>query len=457
MALLNGIKSSALIFTLVFAAGCSSPSPEVPADNMDQEENIQENGSENLPVENGVEAPQNLGAVLLETIKEYYALSLKVKEDGSEESKDKLLFATPKIEALLEKGANVNYKDRVGNTPLSVAVKNRDESMVAKLLTKGANPDTKMADGYLVMPYALDNKDAESGLTLIKHKANPSGEKGYMAPLEIAQERSLSDSRYITVATELLSSGANPDTTNKNGEPVLLSSIKRKNSEFSKALIDGGASLNYVDSNGISILNWAILQKENETARLMIEKDASILDNNKTVSPTAWASLTGNETIYEYLKTKGITVKDDEKGWAALQLEKTLSSKELTDLLLGKKMKVEEVPLPVASILPKKKKEAAISLPAMKFLSIDYNDEHIKIFTEDKIRSRMTLDNPTRVVFDFVRFTGVKNFTRTYKDKKLQKVAVGRHEGWYRVVFYLAKGTGYKIETEEDGIKLIYQ
>jgi hypothetical protein len=44
---------------------------------------------------------------------------------------------------LLEKGAELNSKDRRGQTPLSWAAENRHEAVVKLLLEKGAEPDSK--------------------------------------------------------------------------------------------------------------------------------------------------------------------------------------------------------------------------------------------------------------------------------------------------------------------------
>jgi len=93
----------------------------------------------------------------------------------------------------------------------------------------------------------------------------------------------------------------------------------------------------------------------------------------------------------------------------------------------------------------------------MSFLSIDYTDEFVKIYTTDDIRKEMFLKRPVRIVLDFNRFSGVKNFTKILRDQNLKKIVVGKHSGWYRIVLYMRSNVRYDSVVEQDGVKIVYK
>ncbi|MCV6608174.1 MAG: AMIN domain-containing protein [Campylobacterales bacterium] len=455
------MKLITIIFltTLILLTGCSS-SPKVPANDEPQHEIIQEEKIQEQPAEETApieiaKTPKDLGDELLNSIIEFYYTGNNLKNGGSQNEKNNYLTLNTKINSLLEDGADVNQKNSQGNSPISVAVANKDTTMVSKLLKKGANANETTPEGYGLLTTAIDNEDSETAMVLIKNGANVDGNDESNTPLANSAIKALNNGNFNRVGNQLLSNNANPNVMMKNQIPVLLYTIKTKNTELAKSLIKSGAELDYVEEN-ISMVNWAILLKENSTAKAMINKDKTILKNENTFSPLGWASLVNNKEMYDFLKENKVTVKEDEKGWVALELEKMLTGKEIASIINGEGVSNDPVVLPLVDISPDSKINK-IPLKNMKFLSIDYNNNYAKIYTEDEIRREMTLKNPTRIVFDFNRLSGVKNFTKNFNNEYLKKVAVGRHEGWYRVVLYMKKGLKYNTIIEQDGIKIIYK
>jgi ankyrin repeat protein len=65
------------------------------------------------------------------------------------------------IDFLRRRGADLETRDAVGDTPLIIAVRNNDRVMVRHLLDRGANPFATDASGKTVLAIAeaLGNED----------------------------------------------------------------------------------------------------------------------------------------------------------------------------------------------------------------------------------------------------------------------------------------------------------
>ena len=66
------------------------------------------------------------------------------------------------IQLLLDRDGNksINFKDKDGRTPLSLAVESEREAIVKLLLEKGVDPDSKDSDGRTPLSFALDKDRA---------------------------------------------------------------------------------------------------------------------------------------------------------------------------------------------------------------------------------------------------------------------------------------------------------
>ena len=83
------------------------------------------------------------------------------------------------VNMLLKHGAQINYKDRLSQTALHMAVKNRHESVVDLLLLKGAKVNINYVKGFQGKPpstllgLAVQNNDSRMVQKLLIHKADP--------------------------------------------------------------------------------------------------------------------------------------------------------------------------------------------------------------------------------------------------------------------------------------------
>ena len=131
------------------------------------------------------------------------------------------------LRTLIEKGANVNAVDIVGNTPLMLAVRHNENPEIFQILIeKGANVNAVKENGY--------------------------------SPLMLAARYNIDPKVHQT----LIEKGANVNAANRNGNtPLMLAARYNENPEIFQILIEKGANVNAVDRDGRKALDYA---KQNE-------------------------------------------------------------------------------------------------------------------------------------------------------------------------------------------------
>lgn len=75
------------------------------------------------------------------------------------------------VAALIEKGADVNYKDFSGKVPLSIAMENNNKDMISLLLEKGAKIEHKDNNGYALLLNAVENGNVDMASFLLEKGA----------------------------------------------------------------------------------------------------------------------------------------------------------------------------------------------------------------------------------------------------------------------------------------------
>jgi uncharacterized protein len=132
------------------------------------------------------------------------------------------------VDVLLVAKANVNAKNRFGDTPLMAAALNGHLEIVRKLRTQGADLEPR---GWTPLIYA-----ATGG--------------------------------HDDVATYLLDQGANINAQSPNGTTALMMAVREAHASTFDLLLRRGADVQHRNENGVSALDWA--KRGNETA--MVEK-----------------------------------------------------------------------------------------------------------------------------------------------------------------------------------------
>ena len=201
------------------------------------------------------------------------------------------LIATPLISAaraghddivklFLDRGAQVNGRDRLRNTPLLSAVTavHGDVGVVKLLLDRGADP----------------NKAKDYGCTPL-HRAAATGQRD--------------------VAKLLLDSGAEIDKTDASGNTPLLCAVRDGPKDVAQLLLDRGAEVDKSDFTGRSPLLWAAWKGNTDAAKLLLDRGAEIDKTNESgKTPLHKAASKWNKSMVKLLIDRGAEVDKMDSG-----------------------------------------------------------------------------------------------------------------------------------------------
>jgi ankyrin repeat protein/mono/diheme cytochrome c family protein len=175
------------------------------------------------------------------------------------------------LQSLIDKGADVNAKNRRGSTPLHWAI--HDEAKVRLLLSKGANVNAKQAQGR--------------------------------APLYLAAMLG----NGVPTMRLLLSSGADPNMTSANGQTPLMMAAQRGNVEVIQLLIEKGADANSKDGAGETALMFACASGNARAVQLLIDQGADVkVRSKRNETALGFAATAGAQASVEMLLAKGADV-----------------------------------------------------------------------------------------------------------------------------------------------------
>ena len=151
------------------------------------------------------------------------------------------------IKLLIDKGTDVNVKNKIGNTPLYYA---KDLEIAKLLIDNGADVNAKNNQGNTPLHYA---QNLEIAKLLIDNGADIYAKSGGgNTPLYYAKD--------LEIAKLLIDNGADVNAKNKIGNTPLYYA---KDLEIAKLLIDNGADVNLINNSGKSLCDTpASIQKK---------------------------------------------------------------------------------------------------------------------------------------------------------------------------------------------------
>jgi ankyrin repeat protein len=209
-------------------------------------------------------------------------------------------------ELLINKGADINFKDKYGDYCINKAAFRGSYDIVRLFISKGADIYVKDQDGGTLLLYG-----ARSG--------------------------------SMDLVTYLINKGLDVNVKDKYGNTVLHYAASSGSVELIKFLIDKGLDVNTKNAKGISILHCAASSGSLELVKFLLDKGADI--NVKTTGGTTIlhdAARSGSIELIKFLLDKGLDVNARDEFYSTALEEAVLShSVELVDFLLEKVNPVE--------------------------------------------------------------------------------------------------------------------
>ena len=176
------------------------------------------------------------------------------------------------IEYILGLGADVNARDKGGNTALHTAVANNSQQIGELLLDAGADVFTPNVSGDSVLRIALTRQGGREGWLLNSTVARSFDGAGN-TPLHLAAEWNL-----VNVVPLIIEKGGDINARNFNGETPLFNAVKANSPEMIAELLspsrNPAADINARNFLGNSALFSAVMWQSRSSASTLIDVDA---------------------------------------------------------------------------------------------------------------------------------------------------------------------------------------
>ncbi|KAJ5750851.1 hypothetical protein N7533_007879 [Penicillium manginii] len=220
---------------------------------------------------------------------------------------------------LIEQGADINFTDPDGLTPLLRASEGGHKAIATLLIEQGADVNATGKSGWMPLSLALKNDYDDLARILIEQGAD----SNFTDPDGLTPLLRASDGGYKAIATLLIEQGANVNATGKSGWMPLSLALKNDYDDLARILIEQGADSNITDPDGPTPLLRAVARGYETLTKLLIEQgaDVSICDNINGRSPLLRALGGGYKSIASNLIKQGADVNaSDKSGWMPLSL-----------------------------------------------------------------------------------------------------------------------------------------
>ncbi len=176
-----------------------------------------------------------------------------------------------RIEFLIKRGARINAPDTEGQTPLMVAVKSGDLSVVNGFLEYGADPNLQDHDGWTAAMHAVRGNDPKIMRLLGKFKAN-FGLQNHdgMTALGLAAY-----TNRANAAVAILDSGGNPDDVMGAAKyTALMIAAKQDNQQMMQTLLQYKANPNARNAGGVTALMISAVRNQEMQVVLLLKSGA---------------------------------------------------------------------------------------------------------------------------------------------------------------------------------------
>ena len=194
---------------------------------------------------------------------------------------------------LLEKGANVNCKDKEGYRCLHVAVEDGDLEMTTLLIDNGASVNVFTNDGLSPL---INNLQSSPSLAIVKLLVESGANINQARSPVFTPLHAAAYNGYTDIVVYLLQNGADIECRSFNKMTPILYACKEGQMKTAEVLIENGANLRIKRPDGKSILAHVCLHGHESIVRLLVRNGIEIDEEALNI-----ARQVGNEDILNYL------------------------------------------------------------------------------------------------------------------------------------------------------------
>ncbi|MDQ1470141.1 MAG: hypothetical protein QOJ99_1621 [Bryobacterales bacterium] len=218
-----------------------------------------------------------------------------------------------KVRLLMERGANINAKQADGRTPLYIAASSANDNAILRLLLeKGADPNLATANGQTPLMVASGRGDVEAMRLLIDKKADVQARSGTGATALMGA----SGSRIPRAVELLIAKDADVNALTKRQESALANAATAGVEESVKLLLDHGAKVNVPDDRGYSPLMYAAASEAMPAGivKMLLAKGADVNATGEGETPKTLAAKRGDTEVARLL---GVSAEERKQGGVA--------------------------------------------------------------------------------------------------------------------------------------------
>ena len=219
------------------------------------------------------------------------------------------------------------------SVPLIEAVQAGDAEAVQALLDRGADVNVPEADGTTALHWATHRNDRPIAEVLLGAGADADAVTRYgVTPLSLAATNG-----SAAVIEALLTAGADPNRASPEGETPLMTTARTGAVDAIRLLLDHGASVDAVEGwHQQTALMWASAQDNAAAARALVDRGASLhAVSGGGFTPLLFATREGNLETLDTLLAAGANPNDTlPNGTSALGLATYNAQYEVTARLL---------------------------------------------------------------------------------------------------------------------------